>query len=237
MSSSSSSSSSSLINEGSKIIPFSFEEEYNNPVWCMASSGVQLFAGTGWTYPFQTTNLENSSSSDESSSSSSSSSLNYEDKGILLRSNNGSFWEEFYIVRDKNISAIHYYDSKLYIGTAPMGKLYISDLDTNETTYSQQIGGNIVSFVDYNEEIYVATSNPSNIYKYNSLTSRWDFFYKPYGNVYKMKVIGNFIYVIMDVNQVIRYDGNNMALVKIREADAFSSSSESFESSSSSISL
>ena len=151
------------------------------------------------------------------------------DSGILLRSSNGSFWENFYQTNDTDITAIHAFSSLLFSGTSPNGNIYITDLETNETILSNVAGASITSFVDYNGEVYASTT--SNIYKYNSLTGIWDFFYKPYGNIYEMKVINNTIYVVMDVNQIIYYDGKDMRLVntkqEIKQIEEESSSSSS----------
>ena len=134
--------------------------------------------------------------------------------GKILRSSNGFFWETFYQVDDINITAIHIFNKKLYSGTSPHGKVYVTDLITNETELSQTLSGSISNFFDFKNEIYVTTDDPSGIYKYNEITKIWNLTYKPYGTrINKILKIGNGFTIFMNVNQIIVSDGTNFKLV------------------------
>ena len=136
--------------------------------------------------------------------------------GKILRSSNGFHWEEYYQADDVNISAMYVYNNKLYIGTSPHGRIYIIDLELNQTILSQSLNGGISNFIDYGNNIYVSTNNPSGFYRYNNITKIWDLFYKPYGTcVNKIIKSNEKLLFFMNVNQIISFDGNNFILVKI----------------------
>jgi len=134
-------------------------------------------------------------------------------EGILLKSKDRQFWSNIYQVDDVHIKTLYIYNGKLYIGTAPNGKIYIMDLDTNVVTLSQEIGNEISAFSSLNNVVYVSTSKPSQIYEYKSKDSRWDKFYKPYGEIVTdMISYNNKMYVFMDAANFISYDGSRWAI-------------------------
>lgn len=110
------------------------------------------------------------------------------DQGYILRSSNGYHWENYYKTNDFHVTALFVFNNNLYSGTMPNGYLYITDLTTNETVLSQQLGGDIVSFTELNGEIYVAINNPQKVYKLNSI-GKWDIFYEPFtSKIYRLYV-------------------------------------------------
>jgi hypothetical protein len=120
------------------------------------------------------------------------------DEGYILRSNNGYHWENFYKTDDYHVTALYVYNNILYSGTSPHGMIYMTDLTTKTTTLSQKVGGDVVSFVDYNNDIYMATNNPVNVYKFNITTNKWDSFYKPYTScIYKLYVDNNELSILV----------------------------------------
>ena len=136
-------------------------------------------------------------------------------EGILLKSKDRQFWSNIYQVDDVHIKALYVYNGKLYIGTAPNGKIYIMDLATNVVTLSQEIGNEISAFIAFNDVVYAATSKPSQIYKYKLKDDRWDEFYKPYGEVVtKMLSYNGKMYVFMDASDFISYDGSHWIIEK-----------------------
>jgi hypothetical protein len=135
--------------------------------------------------------------------------------GILLRSSSGNQWDNFYRVDDKNITALYFYNNSLYIGTAPHGKIYIADINKNVVSLSQKFNGSIIGFASLNNEVYMA-NNPYGIYKFNILTAKWDFFYKPAASyIYDISVANNKLVVVTNKPEVITCDGKNMNLINI----------------------
>lgn len=120
------------------------------------------------------------------------------DEGYILRSNNGYHWENFYKTDDYHVKALYVFNNILYSGTSPKGLVYTTDLTTKVTSLSQEVGGEVVSFVDYNEEMYMATNNPVNVYKFNITTNKWDSFYKPYtSRIYKLYIDNNELSILV----------------------------------------
>ena len=134
-------------------------------------------------------------------------------EGVLLKSKNRQFWSNIYQVDDVHVKVLYVYNGKLYIGTAPNGKIYIMDLSTNVVTLSQEIGNEISAFISFNGVVYAATSKPSQIYAYKPKDGRWDEFYKPYGEVVTDMLSHNGkMYVFMDASDFISYDGSNWTI-------------------------
>ena len=135
--------------------------------------------------------------------------------GILLKSSDRQFWSKIYTVDDSNISALIVQNRNLFIGTTSTGKIYIRDLDTNTTALSAELGASISEFCYFQNNMYVATSNPSKIYKFNTETLKWDFIYKPYASVVtEMFSDVNKMYVFLDAEDFISFDGQHWGLEK-----------------------
>jgi len=183
--SSASESSSSFHFSFSKLLPFTFEEDSIKPVLCLAYDGTYIYAGTG-------------------------------DNGKILRSIDGMIWDLYFKTNDMYVKSLYVDDNKLYIGTYPNGLIYISDLSTNEISLSQNIGSEVSSFINYQGDIYAFTSNKSGVYKYNTNLLRWELIYSPYANIiYKTIVINDEIFILINSNNIIKYNGKDFYLQEI----------------------
>ena len=160
-------------------------------------------------------------------------------EGILLKSRDRQIWSNIYQADDIHIKTLYIYNGKMYVGTAPKGKVYIMDLSTEEITLSQEIGNEISTFNFFNNNLYMAVSKPSQIYKYSFKDSRWDKFYKPYGEVITdMIIYDNKMYVFMDSENFIYFDGvkwvientgiDNISSVRVVSKEPFSHVSNNF---------
>lgn len=134
--------------------------------------------------------------------------------GILLRSITGGFWENFYYMNDAKITAVYVNNGTLFVGTSPLGQIYTVALTTNITTFSQTLGGNIVSFAGFNGKMYVANTT-NGIYQYNPATLNWDFFYQPCGTIRRLKVLNGQMYVILNSSSILVFDGTHMNLIGV----------------------
>lgn len=136
--------------------------------------------------------------------------------GSVLKSEDRQMWSIAYSVNDYAVTALLVQDGLLFMGTSPRGKIYIVDLTSDTIRFSQEVGGEIVSFFYIGNKVYSATSNPANIYEYNKDTKLWDKSYSPYASkVYgSVKHDGN-IYLLTDSNDLVMFDGNSWTMPEI----------------------
>jgi len=132
--------------------------------------------------------------------------------GAVLRTLDRIFWSKIFIADDTHVLSLYVQDNKLYIGTAPQGKIYIMDLSTETTTLSQTLGASIVSFLVFKDEFYVATGSPAMIYKFNSEDNRWNSFYKPYASVNSMLIFEDKMVVLLEGEDIVYFDGKHWYL-------------------------
>ena len=133
--------------------------------------------------------------------------------GIVLKTRDRIFWSELLNVDDVHVKSLYVSNNQLFIGTAPQGKIYILDLDTEICTLSQQLGNVVYGFVSYNNNLYAAGGNPTNIYIYNTYKNRWDIAYTPYTSVVtKMLIFNNKLYVFFDDKNFVSFDGTYWTL-------------------------
>jgi hypothetical protein len=129
--------------------------------------------------------------------------------GILLKSVDRNFWSKIYSVEDVHISALGVQNDILFIGTAPTGKIYLRNLVTDATVLSHEFGGTVSKFAYFQNVMYVALSNPSSVYAFDTETAQWNFVYKPYGAVVTdMFVAQDKIQLFMDAENFVSFDGN-----------------------------
>jgi len=133
--------------------------------------------------------------------------------GLLLKSTNRSFWEKWYAVDDINITALLVVDDKLYIGTSPEGKIYILDLLTNVLTFCRQLHGKTVGFCYFQNVLYVATE--SNLYSYDVNRNSWNEFYKPYAKVNDILIFNSKMYVCLEAENIVYFDGTYWTMEKL----------------------
>ena len=156
--------------------------------------------------------------------------------GLLLRSKDRFFWEKVYSVDDVNIKSLYVQGDTLYIGTSPHGKIYTLDLKTNTLSLSQDMNGEVYGFSFYQNKIYAAAGNPTQICVYNTVTSMWDYIYQlPARIVNKMLIFDGKMYVFMDCANFISFDGqywklesngaDNISSVRDIQVDPFVSDS------------
>ena len=132
--------------------------------------------------------------------------------GMVLRSHDRAFWEDYYKTSDAHVTAVYAHDDNLYIGTSPLGYVYISNLSTGVTSLSQELGYGVVDFVYFMDALYAATDKDSTIYKYDFLNTKWDVFYEPQYNIHRMKKIGDKLYLFVEGPNVVSFDGDNWVL-------------------------
>lgn len=130
--------------------------------------------------------------------------------GDLLVSSDRFFWSKVYSVDDLHIRALFAQNNKLFIGSSPLGKIYIMDLNSNKVDFCQELEEDISSFMYYQKTMYAATKKY--IYSYDSLKNKWDVEYQPYSSVNKMLIFSNKIYAILDNKNIISFDGNKWIL-------------------------
>jgi len=187
-SSSSSSSSSYLDYHGSRTIPFLFEKDTINPITTMVTYKEEVYAGTSINTVSGVT-------------------------GMILKSQDRWLWSKVYSVDDVCVTALYIQDNKMYIGTAPEGKIYILNLDTNALTLSQTIGDKIVGFSYFQGKLYVAVESPPGIYVYDPATAEWSAFYTPYRNINKVLTSDKRMYLLLEGENLAFFDGNNWNVV------------------------
>ena len=132
--------------------------------------------------------------------------------GAVLRTIDRVFWSKIFIAADTNVLSLYVLNNKLYIGTAPQGRIYIMDLSTEVTALSQVLGAPIISFLFFKDEFYTATSSPPMIYKFSSEDNRWDTFYQPYTQVNSMLIFEDKMVVFLEGEDIINFDGKHWRL-------------------------
>ena len=157
------------------------------------------------------------------------------DSGMVIRSLNRYEWENFYQTDDTLVTSVHVKGDSLFIGTAPNAKIYKINLKTYKVTNYSSLFGKTVAFAELNNEFYLFTSLPSNVYKYDKLYDKWDVFYKPYsGEINQVKVLNGKIYLACKGENVISFDGSlwkveiNTASAKSVPTSLFSHSTYNF---------
>lgn len=168
------------------------------------------------------------------------------ENGNVIKSTNGFNWSIFYTTNDTCVSSLMIKDVNLYIGTSPLATPYKINLNDNTVKKYKSLYGTIISIVDFNNEIYLITSKPSNVYKYDLQNDQWNIIYKVYSNtINQVKVLNNKLYLLCDGENIISYDGlywnievniSNVKNTTVKEYNLLSSSSMSSDSSISSMS-
>ena len=128
-------------------------------------------------------------------------------EGILLKSGDRNFWEKVFAADDVHITALEVQADRLYIGTAPKGKIYMMALPSEDVNLSQELSGETVGFLYYQAKMYVATKNPSVLYFYNAVDEEWQEIYKPYGNITEIFEYQNKLFLILDAEVFVCFDG------------------------------
>lgn len=148
--------------------------------------------------------------------------------GDVLRSINGMTWDLYFKVNDICVSKLYVANGTLYIGTSPNGYIYTSDLLSNKISLTQTIGNEISSFISYNNRIYAFTSNASGVYRYNINTKIWELIYSPYAStIYKTVINNGEVVMLINSNNIIRYNGVDFYLQKMKSIPKSTSSSSS----------
>jgi len=177
--SSSSSSSSYLDYQDERLLPFIYEKSSEKSIWSITFDSTYAYAGTS-------------------------------NDGMIIRSKDRYIWENFYQLDDQLVTALLVNGSTLFAGTSPNGLIYRINLTTNAVTLDQTSNGEVVNFVSYNGEIYAATSRPAIVYRFDAVNQAWVVFYRPYGtSINQMSSFDNKIYLAMDAQNVVSYDGSN----------------------------
>tara|TARA_R110000824_G_C15232856_1_gene678964 strand:- start:14975 stop:15523 length:549 start_codon:yes stop_codon:yes gene_type:complete len=132
--------------------------------------------------------------------------------GKIIFSKDRYVWDTFYITGDINVKAIAILNGYLYAGTGPDGKVYRINLSDNTVTEFSALMSDVKGIEVFNGEVYVVAERI--IYKYNVLTGNLDLNYEPYAPVSSSKVLGGNLFITMDNENVIHYDGNEWELLR-----------------------
>ncbi len=133
--------------------------------------------------------------------------------GILLKSIDRQFWSKIYTVDDVHIKALSAQNNTLFIGTASKGQIYTMNLTTGTASLSQELGGEIYDFIYYQNNMYAAGGNPTQIYKYNALLNTWNSIYQtPSSQISKMIEFDGKMYVFMNDSNFVSFDGTYWTL-------------------------
>jgi len=150
------------------------------------------------------------------------------DEGKVLRSQDGMFWDLYYQTNDKYVQSLYVSNNTLYIGTAPNGNIYTSNLITNKTTLSQTLGSEVSSFLNYNSKMYAFTSDRSGVYEYNTILESWGLIYSPYASrIYETLISNGNVIMLINSSNIIIFNGSDFYLQNIVSVAPSSSSSSS----------
>lgn len=179
-----SSSSSSLFDKKDyRYIPFTFKSDKNKKINSLAFYQNYVFAATS-------------------------------DNGMVIKSENRYSWENFYQTEDLLVTALFTYNEYLFVGTSPNSYIYKINMQTGEIKNYGKLSGDSIGFskitTNNYDNIYLITSMPSNVYKYNSTLDKWEVFYKPYATeIYQAKTSNNTLYLACKGENIISFDGTS----------------------------
>lgn len=150
-------------------------------------------------------------------------------EGKVITSNNFTTWKDFVQVDDNHVKSLFVWDNALFIGTEPMGQIYINNFVTGKFYQAVQTEDSCVSaFAEYMGELYVGTKPRGIIYKFNG--NRWTRFFDTYSNGVNAMVSSDKLVCILDNAETgVVYDGKNWKAMTIKKisVDVGSSSSSS----------
>jgi hypothetical protein len=130
--------------------------------------------------------------------------------GMIIRSNNRYLWENFYKLNDSLVTALLVDSGFLFAGTSPKGKAYRINLSTEEIFLDNTLNGAIVGFVPFKNDMYMATSQPSFVYKFNKVNSNWESFYEPYGEtVNQISSFNDKIWLGINGGNILSFNGDS----------------------------
>lgn len=138
--------------------------------------------------------------------------------GVILRSLNRNFWEQYYITDDIHVNCLFAFNGFLYVGTSPLGYIYIIDLSDNSLKNSNMIGNKIINFTSINNIIYAFSEK--NVYFYDEINEKWDFLYKASDIINCVYSDNNIFYLGLNGPNIISYDGEKWSLLT-NSADNF----------------
>jgi len=132
--------------------------------------------------------------------------------GMILKTTDRYIWSNYYQTQDDHVTALMVNEEYLFVGTTPSCKIYRINLNTNADNYYREFGGSARDFAIYKNNIYLAIDGSPRIYRYNSSQNQWDLFYEPYGKINRMKTIGDKLFVVMERENIIYFDGESWSL-------------------------
>ena len=158
--------------------------------------------------------------------------------GLVLKSSDRYLWSKYFQTEDIHVTALNVFNGYLYVGTSPSGYLYKINIETLESESYTLLTGGIVNITIFNDKVFVAANGTPRIYVYNESDNLWSLFYEPYKSITSMEVIHDKLYVTMEAENVIYYDGErwntlsipseNTASLRNLSTDVFSNVTYSF---------
>lgn len=138
--------------------------------------------------------------------------------GKVLKSSSLTAWEDFRTVGDYHVRSMIVWANGLFMGTGPLGRIYVVNFTTGNFYLFVETEDQIVtSFANYNGKLYAGTAPQGIIYSFDG--ARWEKAYNAYGNgVMALQVYDDKLYALLNTAETaVAFDGQTWLPIKIKD--------------------